>query len=71
MTNFVLSDRLCQAIPIQGNVSNLKKSKLVFLGVDTCFIMEMSVCPRKSLPCDKLSDSGNLDPKDKKFQLPL
>lgn len=71
MTNFVFSDRLCQAIPIQGTMGNLKKNKLVLLGVDTGFMMEVSVCPRKSLLCDKSSDSGTLDPKDKKFQLPL
>lgn len=43
MTNFVPSDSLCQAVPYSGenNVGGLNKTKLVFWGVVTGFIMEM------------------------------
>lgn len=44
----------------ENKVGGLNKTKLVLSGVDTGFIMEMLVCPRKSLQCNKLSDSGTL-----------
>lgn len=52
--------------PEEDNMGGLKKNKLVLLGVDTGFIMGMLVCPRKSLQCNKLSDSGVLNCRGKK-----
>lgn len=50
-------------------MSGLEKNKLVLLGVDTGFIMDMSVCPRKLLQHNNLSDSGALEWKKKKIRI--